>query len=88
MLLRIPQSPRTAVRIGMALVVVGLSLNPILMVATRNVQLFHLGPDAMDFWRGFMVGLGIVLEICGIVVMLPAARYKGHGGRPSHPGGA
>ena len=84
MLLKKLQSPRTAVPVGMALVVLGLCLNPILFVATRNLHLPHMGADAADFWRGFMVGVGIALEIAGILVMLPAVvASKRQGGRAS-----
>lgn len=94
MLLKGLQSPKTAVPVGMALLVLGLCLNPILLVSTRNLHLAHMGPDMADFWRGFMVGLGIVLEIAGIVVMLPAviAGKRGSGrapqGRASQSDGA
>ena len=84
MLFKKLQSPRTAVPVGMALIVLGLCLNPILAVSTRNLHFAQMGPDMADFWRGFMIGLGIALEIAGIVVMLPAAvAGKRRGGRTS-----
>lgn len=84
MLLKRLQSPKTAVPIGMALIVLGLVLNPILVASTRGLHFAQIGPDMADFWRGFMVGLGIALEICGIMVMLRCvvARQR-QGGRAS-----
>ncbi|MFP5237737.1 MAG: hypothetical protein ACLGSD_17715 [Acidobacteriota bacterium] len=84
MLLKKLQSPRTAVPVGMALIVVGVCLNPILAVSMRNLHFVHMGHDMADFWRGFMIGLGITLEIAGIMVMLPAvAAARRSGGRAS-----
>lgn len=89
MLLKRLQSPKTAVPVGMALIVLGICLNPILLVSTRNLHIAHIGPDMADFWRGFLVGLGIVLEIAGIVAMLPAViAGKRRGGRASQSDGA
>lgn len=77
MLLRKLQSPRAAVRTGMTLVVVGLLLNTTSLLLMRSVHATHLfSAGDLDFLRGIAVGLGIALEIGGIVVMVPAARAK------------
>ena len=79
MLLKRFQYPKTSVPVGMAFLVVGLLFNPILLVATRSLHIASLGSGATDFLRGFMIGIGIALEIAAIVIMVPAAMANKRG---------
>ena len=75
MLMRKLRSARVAVPIGMSLIVCGLSLNSISLLLTRMAHsLLHLGVETIDFLHGFFIGIGISLEIAGLVVMLLAVR--------------
>jgi len=72
MLLKVLQnSPQKTVPVAMALVAVGLML---VVVSASWPHLAGLG--ANDFARGFLIGLGIMLEIGG-VVLASAARRRG-----------
>lgn len=90
MLMRKLQSPRVAVPVGMALTVCGLSLNSISLLVGRMAHpLLHSSPEMNDFFRGFLIGIGIALEIGGIVVMLLSmCAGKKRGEAPSRSPGA
>lgn len=66
------RSIKVAVPVGMAFVVSGLFLvlinSALPYLSPRFVQPTELG----DFARGFIVGIGLALEIIGIMVMIPA----------------
>ena len=70
----IKKNPRKMIPIAMMLVVVGLTL-----VTTGNLVARHWAAAGLpssqwgDFTFGFMVGLGIILEIFGLVIAAKAA---------------
>lgn len=77
MLLRRLQSPRTAVPAGMLLVCTGLLLNVTSQGLIQHLYAsVHWSTDTVDFVRGLCIGVGIALEIGGMLVMAPAARAK------------
>lgn len=86
MLLRKLQSPKNALRSGAISIVGGLMLiQASISLGQSQDLLVHGSVDTRDFLRGFLIGIAIVAEIAGIVMLTRARR---HGGRPSHPGGA
>lgn len=77
MLLRKLQSPRTAIPSGMLLVCAGMLLNVTAQGFIQHVHgSAHWSTGRVDFVRGFCIGLGIALEIGGMLVMAPTARAK------------
>lgn len=67
-------SPQRAIPVAMTLVVVGLSFLLIGIAWPRFLPpVAHLGLDWNDFLRGLMFGLGIALEVCGVVIAASAA---------------
>lgn len=66
---------KLAVPVAMTFVVVGLVMTVLSLVLPRMVAA-HPGSDSLDFARGFLVGLGIVLEIAGVVSLSVAARAR------------
>ena len=86
MLLRKLQSSHSAVPVGMLLAGIGLLLNVTSQGLIQHLQgTAHLSPNTVDFLRGFCIGLGILLEIAGIIAMLPAIRAKRGGGGTTMP---
>ncbi len=85
--MRKQRSARVAVPIGMSLIVCGLSLNSISLLVARAAHTPHGGQGMSDFLHGFLMGLGIALEIAGLVVMLTAARCATRPERSSSQGG-
>lgn len=73
MLLDRLRSTKVAIPVGMVLVLSGLSLvlisTALPHLSPRFAQPMNLG----DFLHGFVIGVGIALEIGGLIVMLPAA---------------
>ena len=78
MILRnLQNSPERAIPVAMTLVVVGLSILTIGIVWPRfSPSLPHTGADWNDFTRGFLFGIAIALEACGIVLAATAAAKK------------
>lgn len=65
-------SPQRAIPVAMTLVVVGLSFLLIGIAWPRFLPaVAHHGLD--DFLRGLVFGLGIALEVCGVVIAASAA---------------
>jgi hypothetical protein len=78
MILRnLKNSPEKMIPVAMALIVVGLSITMIGVAWPRFApSVPHLGTDWNDFFRGFMFGIGIVLEIAGVAIAASAAAAK------------
>ncbi len=86
MLFRKLQSPRIAVPVGMLLVCAGLLLSVTSQGLIQHLYgTAHLSTNTVDFIRGFCIGLGIMMEIAGLIVMLLAARERRRGGNGSLP---
>lgn len=67
-------SPQRAIPVAKTLVVVGLSFLLIGIAWPRFLPpIAHLGINLNDFLRGLMFGLGIALEVCGVVIAASAA---------------
>jgi hypothetical protein len=75
MILRtLENEPSKAVPVAMTLIVVGLSILTIGICWERFVPIApHIGTDWNDFFRGLLFGLGITLEISGVVIAARAA---------------
>lgn len=71
MLLRYLHRDKLAVPAAMSFVVIGLL---IIVVALAAPHLFAawVSKDNLDFVRGFLIGLAIVLEIVGLFALVPA----------------
>ena len=72
MLIDCLRSAKVAVPAGISLVVSGL----LLILVSITLRYLHVASFAQpsqvgDFFRGFLVGVGIALEIGGIMVMIP-----------------
>lgn len=71
-------SSKKALPAGMACVICGLML---VVVSNAIGQLPHLSAhgsfDERDFLRGFLIGIGIVAELAGIVLLTRARREDG-----------
>lgn len=75
MILRsLENEPSRAVPVAMTLIVVGLSILMIGIGWNRFMPIApHIGTDWNDFFHGLFFGLGITLEICGVVIATRAA---------------
>ena len=78
MILRnLQNSPEKMIPVAMTFVVVGLS---ILMIGLAWPRFFspavHAGTDWSDFFRGFIFGIAIVMEIVGVALAATAAAKK------------
>jgi hypothetical protein len=69
--------PQRMIPVAMALIIVGMA---IVMAGVNwpklSPALAHTGTDWNDFFRGAMMGFGIVLEICGVAIAAKAAALK------------
>ena len=74
MLMNRLRSAKVAVPIGMSLVSSGLFLGVLSAALPHLSSRFAQPSQVGDFLRGLAVGLGIGLEICGLVIMLLAVR--------------
>jgi hypothetical protein len=78
MILRsLQKSPEKMVPVAMALIVVGLSILLIGIAWPRlSPSVPHIGTDWNDFAHGFLIGLAIAIEACGVVIAASAAAKK------------
>jgi hypothetical protein len=78
MILRsLQKSPEKMVPAAMALIVVGLSILLIGIAWPRlSPSVPHIGTDWNDFAHGFLIGLAIAIEACGVVIAASAAAKK------------
>jgi hypothetical protein len=74
---KLQKTPEKMVAVAMALITLGLAFIIFGISWPRHpLPAAYPGTDWNDFLHGFMVGIGIALEVGGVVIVLAAAAAK------------